>query len=307
MVQNIPNGLWPTMLTPFTNDGKVDFASLAHLIEWYVNKRADGLFAVCQSSEMFYLSLSERIDIAEFVVRQAAGRVPVIASGHISDSFEDQVRELNAIAETGVDAVVLVTNRMASPEESDEVWMDRTLKLIQKIPANTALGFYECPWPYKRVLSPKLLKQCAETNRFHFLKDTSCDIENLTGKITAVKGTGLKVFNANSATLLDSLRAGANGYSGVMANFQPELYRWLLDHWQDGGERVEEISAFLSLSSQIERQLYPVNAKYSLHRAGILGSTVCRTADNTKLTASLRLEVEQLNRLTHVYNQKYKV
>ena len=43
----------------------------------------------CQSSEIFFLSLEERIEVAKFVVERAAGRVPVVASGHISDSIED--------------------------------------------------------------------------------------------------------------------------------------------------------------------------------------------------------------------------
>lgn len=44
----------------------------------------------------------------------AGDRIPVIASGHISDSMEDQIDELRSIADTGVDAVVLVSNRLAA-------------------------------------------------------------------------------------------------------------------------------------------------------------------------------------------------
>ena len=38
-------GLWPVMLTPFTKDGEVDFASLERLIDWYERSGVDGLFA----------------------------------------------------------------------------------------------------------------------------------------------------------------------------------------------------------------------------------------------------------------------
>ena len=102
------------MLTPFTRENQVDYDALGALIEWYIQEGVSGLFAVCQSSEMFFLSLEERVGIARYCVQKAAGRVPVIASGHISDAFEDQVRELKLIGETGVDAVILITNRLAA-------------------------------------------------------------------------------------------------------------------------------------------------------------------------------------------------
>ena len=90
MTANI-KGIIPVMLTPFTEADAIDYAGLENLIEWYIANGADALFAVAQSSEMQALSLDERVALARFVVRQAAGRVPVIASGHVSESREDQL------------------------------------------------------------------------------------------------------------------------------------------------------------------------------------------------------------------------
>ena len=127
-------GVWPVMLTPFTEEGQVDYPALERLIEWYIDNGVSGLFAVCQSSEMFFLSLEERIKIAGFVKEKAAGRVPVIASGHISDGFAEQAEELRRIAETGVDAVIMITNRLAGQDESDEVWLANLKKLLAELP-----------------------------------------------------------------------------------------------------------------------------------------------------------------------------
>lgn len=60
------------MLTPF-RDGAVDYPALEALVEWYIAHGVSGLFAVCQSSEMFFLSLEERVGIARFVNEKAAG------------------------------------------------------------------------------------------------------------------------------------------------------------------------------------------------------------------------------------------
>lgn len=303
MIKNeFPGGEWPTMLTPF-RDGLVDYTALEELIEWYIAQGVSGLFAVCQSSEMFCLSLEERTAVARFVKEKVAGRVPVIASGHISDSFEDQVAELQAMTRTGVDALILITNRIAKEEESDEVWLNNLKKLMARLPENIPLGFYECPYPYKRVLSPALIRWCADTGRFFFLKDTCCDLSLIKEKLNACQGSNLKLYNANTSTLLESLRCGAAGYSGVMANIQCPLYAWLCAHPND--PKAEELSEELTICSLIERQLYPVNAKYYLSLEGLHITTETRVKDEKDFTATFRSEVEMLSRITERMRKRY--
>ena len=168
-------GVWPVMLTPFTEMGEVDYYALDYLIDWYTEKGVTGLFAVCQSSEMFYLSLKERVKMAEYIKRRAS--IPVIASGHISDGPSQQVRELVQMAETGVDAVILITNRTAQEGQASQIWIEGMEELLEQLPPITPLGLYECPYPYKRVLSQEELEFCIQTGRFRFLKDTCCDAE----------------------------------------------------------------------------------------------------------------------------------
>ncbi len=69
-------GIIPVMLTPFTADNKIDYLGLKRLIDWYIENGADALFAVCQSSEMQYLTLEERVELASFVVEYSQQRVP---------------------------------------------------------------------------------------------------------------------------------------------------------------------------------------------------------------------------------------
>ena len=79
------DGIVPVMLTPFTENNEIDYEGLGHLIDWYIENGADALFAVCQSSEMLFLSLEERVKLSQFVVEYTNNRIPVISSGHISD------------------------------------------------------------------------------------------------------------------------------------------------------------------------------------------------------------------------------
>jgi len=105
-------GIIPVMLTPFTDQGEIDYAGLERLIEWYLDKGVNGLFAIAQSSEMQFLTMAERAALGHFVVTRVAGRVPVVVSGHISDDPFSQIEELTAAAKTGADGVVLVTNHL---------------------------------------------------------------------------------------------------------------------------------------------------------------------------------------------------
>ena len=306
MKHTFPNGVYPVMLTPFTEDNKVDYKSLGRLVDWYIEKGVAGLFADCQSSEMFFLSLEERVEIGRFVKQHAAGRVPVVTSGHISDTLEDQARELTAIAETGADAVILLTNRLAKENESDEIWLNNLKKLLDMLPKDVPLGFYECPYPYKRIISPELLKWCADTGRFYFIKDTSCDIENMKAKLEVIRGTNLKLFNANSSTLYETLELGASGYSGVMANFHPELYVKLCESFRDDSGCARRIADFLTMTSFIERQVYPVNAKYYQKTIGNFESVMTRTRNPEELTATGILEIQQLLRLRDAFESALK-
>lgn len=292
------NGVWPVMLTPFTDNNSVDYESLGKLVDWYIENGVAGLFADCQSSEMFFLSLEERVKIASFVKERAAGRVPVVASGHISESLEDQAEELNAIAKTGVDAVIMITNLLAKEDESDEIWLENLKKLLDILPEDLALGFYECPYPYKRIISPELLKWCADTGRFYFIKDTSCSIENIRAKLEQIEGSHLKLFNANSSTLLETLEMGCSGFSGVMANFHTDLYVWLCENYDKEPEKARILADFLTTASLIERQVYPVNAKYAQQKMGNFSSIYTRTKEAALLNDTGKLEVEQLMRLT---------
>lgn len=291
------------MLTPFTDENEVDYPALGRLVEWYIDAGVSGLFAVCQSSEMYCLSLEESTKIAAYIVKKVNGRIPVVASGHISESFEGQVNELNRMCDTGIDALILLSNKLAAQDESDDVWLHNMDRLLLKLPESMPLGFYECPVPYKRVLSPRLTSWCAQSGRFYFLKDTCCDIELIKEKIDIIKGSNLKLFNANTTTLLDSLKLGAAGFSGVMANFHPELYSWLCRHYDENEEKSKLIASFLTIASFVERQVYPANAKYLQCELGNFNSIQTRVKDPSLLNATAVDEVHQLIFLTDYFRQ----
>ena len=299
-------GVYPTMVTPYKN-GEIDYQTVDALVEWYWKEGCDGIFAACQSSEILFLSLEERVKLTRTVVRKAKAlaecdpsRKPmqIVASGHISDAFPDQVRELNAIAAEGPDALILITNRMDIENTTDEQWIADTGKLIAQLPETLPLGVYECPKPYKRLLTEKMIKWCAGTGRFYFLKDTCCDADVIRRRLEWIKGSPLQLFNANAQTMLESAKDGAAGYCGVMANFHPALYSRLLRTETLNTKETSLLQDFLGLAATIEALTYPCCAKYYLDKyEGVTMEPDARSADIAKFTDYQKQCVDQLAEL----------
>ncbi|MGY8684379.1 dihydrodipicolinate synthase family protein [Bradyrhizobium sp. UFLA05-153] len=272
-------GIIPVMLTPFTEADAIDFQGLENLIEWYIANGADALFAVAQSSEMQFLGLEERVELARFVARKAAGRLPVIASGHISESRQDQLTELTSIAATGVDGLVLVTNRLDPKREGGTAFMDHLRWLLDRLPADLPLGLYECPAPFRRLLSDDELRFCAESGRFAILKDVSCDLATVQRRVALTKNSKLAVVNANAAIAFDAMKAGSRGFTGVFTNFHPDLYKWLMIHHSTEPALADDLSVYLALAAMAEPMGYPKLAKLYHQRLGTFSCIRSRAVD----------------------------
>jgi 4-hydroxy-tetrahydrodipicolinate synthase len=270
-------GIIPVMITPFKDSGEIDYAGLEKLIEWYIANGSDALFAVCQSSEMQFLSLKERAELGRFVVRQAAGRVPVVVSGHISDDPFSQLQELTAAAGTGADAVVLVTNHLDPKNQGSETFRGNLQWLLDRLPRDLPLGLYECPAPYRRLLSDDELRLCIESERFVLLKDVSCDLATVTRRVEMTRGTPFAILNANAAIAYDAMKAGSKGFNGVFTNFHPDLYQWLYTSGARHPALATEVSTFLVLAALSEAFGYPVLAKMYHQRIGTFDSIRSRT------------------------------
>jgi len=291
-------GVWPVMLTPFDEQRNIDWASLEKLIDWYIQSGVNGLFANCQSSEMFFLSEAESLQLTRFVLNYVDGRVPVVASGHTACGLSQQIDQVGQMAETGVDSVILISNRFAMPSEGNDVVLANLQTLTAAITDKVGLGIYECPHPYKRLLSDEVVSWCAQSGRYTFIKDTCCQIEKIRHRLALIKGSRLHIANANGQTLLASLQAGAHGYSGVMTNFHPELYVWLCDNWDTAPESAQAVSDYLSAASLLEYLDYPICAKDYQLSIGNFKSVSSRTREaGNYYSAHFQSTVQQTLRL----------
>jgi 4-hydroxy-tetrahydrodipicolinate synthase len=225
---------------------------------------------------MFFLTLQERVEIAQFVVKKTAGRIPVVVSGHISDDPHNELEELSAAADTGADAVVLVSNHFDPKNTGTGTFLGNLKWLLKRLPKDIALGMYECPYPYRRLLTDEELMFCADSGRFLFLKDVSCDLDVIKRRVALTKNSPMAIINANAAIAWDAMQAGSRGFNGVNTNFHPDLYRWLYSTGSKFPELARELAGFLVLAALSEAFGYPVLAKMYHQRIGIFSTIKSR-------------------------------
>ena len=291
-----------TMITPYKKDGSIDLETAEKYVDFYFESGIDGIFAICQSSEIFFLSLAERVELnrrvyarAKMLERDSGRRFTVVSSGHVSDTIEGQAEELNAVYQSGTDALIFITNRLDINNEGDDVFIANAEKLISMLPKDAKLGLYECPYPYKRLVTPKILDWALSTGRFYYMKDTCCDAQVIAERCEQLKGSHFQLLNANCQTLLESLRSGADGYCGIMCNYHPKLYAWMGQNFEKDPEKADLIQSFIGTFGFTEGGLpYPLTAKYHMDLCGIPTECITRKPNGGEMTEYAKSCMKQM-------------
>lgn len=284
----------PVMLTPFTEAGEIDFDGLTELTEHYLRAGAKGLFANCLSSEMYELSEDERLQLIRHVLKVADGRVPVVATGTFERNIPAQAAFIKKVHELGTEAVIVITSMMAEADEDDEV-LNRNMHELIRLTDNVPLGFYECPRPYKRLLSASQLQSFVETGRIKYHKDTCLDIVQVREKIAACAGYEFGLYDAYMVNAVASMSAGAAGLSCIQGNYFPALVVWLCDNYDrtDISDEINAVEKFFSTNMDVMHDYYPFSAKYCLQKQGLKISTICRTI-GAEMTPEILEKFDQL-------------
>ena len=77
-------GSFPPLVTPFKEDGSVDYDTYARILEWHIRNGAEALALPMPEGEDMSLRDAEQRELLAFAIAQVKGRVPVIA--HVSDA-----------------------------------------------------------------------------------------------------------------------------------------------------------------------------------------------------------------------------
>jgi 4-hydroxy-tetrahydrodipicolinate synthase len=287
----------PVMITPFNLKAKVDYDVICNLVDFYLAAGVKGFFANCLSSEMYSITEDERLELTKHIVKYVDGRVPVVATGSFGLTIHDKADFTKRIYQTGVSAVILITGHFANVDDSDEILLrnfDKMLSLTNNIP----LGMYECPAPYKRILSAEVFEKLLDTQRFIYHKDTSIKLESIQAKLEVAKqNKRLEFYDAHTPNAMHSIQMGAKGMSSISGNFYPEILVWMCEN-ANNPDKQEDVKWLQSELARVDPQIhiaYPLSAKYFLRKRGLPVRTISRAH-------ALELTPEQKQALDEVHN-----
>lgn len=201
-------GVFSLLLTPFHSDGSINWSVYDPYVDWQLEQKPHGLFGVCGSSEMKWLSLEERLELARRAV-QRAGDVPVVVTANIEPDVRDHKQEMQRIIETGVTGVVLVPPPGVGADQSQ--LGEYFAELADS--ADCPVFIYEWPMVHPYLIDADVYADLANRHNVWGIKDTTCTIEGIRAKIEGAPDS--VVYQANHPFMLDSIRAGARGIEAI--------------------------------------------------------------------------------------------
>ena len=257
------------MLTPFTESGGIDWPAYARYTEWQAARQPSALFAVCGSSEMMWLTASERAQLVSETIRHA-GDLPVIATGNLDPDIGQHADEARRIADLGAAAVVLVPPPQVSADNPR--YRDYIASLAAVVPCPVLV--YEWPLVDNYLMDAQMFAELAREGVIAGIKDTTCTYEGILAK-QRVAG-GAIVYQANTPFMLDSLEMGAQGIMAITSAAQPDLVIALWDAYHSGSASTHALHRELVYLDALLRQAYPATAKYLMNLRGVPMSTYTR-------------------------------
>lgn len=261
---DIARGVWPVMLTPFTPEKQIDWNGLERLTNWYIDQGVQGLFAACLSSESLCLSAAQRVELAKRVIGFVGGRVPVVAGVMGFPDALSRAKAAHDLVDAGAAAAVITLCDVVPQADDDNSWIAQ-IRLERSGLNDIPLGFYECPVPYHRTLTPALAEAIGDWDNLHFLKETTGNVSEMLRKKAALPS--LRVFSASSGSILEAFAAGIDGFCGLQGNLWPALFVRLFNSHKTRPDEATMIQSFLREYAWMEGRAYPASAKRLLSRA----------------------------------------
>ncbi|MCX6030858.1 MAG: dihydrodipicolinate synthase family protein [Chloroflexi bacterium] len=212
-------GMLPALLTPFDAEGNVNLTAMRDLIEWHITQDVAGFYILGSTGEGLLLSEAERRMVAEAVVQQVKGRVPVIV--HVGAITTQTACDLAAHAgQIGADAV------SAIPPFYFNVGPEGVKQHYLRIGTASSLPFYiySIPGTTGVNISVDTVRDLIKAMpTLRGMKYTAYDFYTMR-KIIELEGGRLNVVSGPDEMMLAGQAMGADGAIGTTQNILPRVF-----------------------------------------------------------------------------------
>lgn len=265
--KTIFKGIATALVTPMTEQG-IDYENFAKLVEFQINSGIDALVVCGTTGEASTLTDEEHRDAIAFVVKQTAGRVPVIAGTGSNDTA--YAIELSTHAkEAGADALLLVTPYYNKATQKGLVRMFTEITDAVDLPAI----LYNVPSRTGCNMLPKTYRELAENPRIVAVKEAGGNISAVAETINLC-GDMLDVYSGNDDQIVPIMSLGGIGGISVLSNLMPYETAKMARLYLEG--KVKESAAmqidFIPLINALFCEVNPIPAKAAMAKMGYCGS-----------------------------------
>ena len=215
MKKTVFQGVATALITPMHQDGSIDWEAFARLIEFQIGAGIGGLVACGTTGEASTLTDEEHKEVISFCVKQAKGRVPVIAGTGSNDTL--YALEMGKYAcEAGADALLIVTPYYNKATQAGLIQMYTTLAdastkpvILYNVPSRTGVS-----------IEPSTYRALAEHENIVGFKEANGNISKIVETMSYVQGK-MDMYSGNDDQIVPLLALGGKGVISVLSNVLP--------------------------------------------------------------------------------------
>lgn len=214
---SIFTGAAVAIVTPFYENGEVNYDRFAELIEYQIAHKTDAIVVCGTTGEASTLSHEEHLDVIRYCVEKVNGRIPVIA-GTGSNSTETAIYLSTEAEKYGVDGLLLVTPYYNKATQNGLYGHFKAVADSVKLP----ILLYNVPGRTGCNLAPEtIVRLCTEVQNIEGVKEASGNISQI-GKLMALADGRVDLYSGNDDQIVPILALGGKGVISVLSNVAPE-------------------------------------------------------------------------------------
>lgn len=217
MKKTIFTGAGVAIVTPFTDDNKVNFDELGRIIDNQIENGTDAIIICGTTGEGSTLSHEEHAATIDFAVKHTAKRIPVIA-GTGSNDTEYAVKLSNEAEKSGVDGLLMVTPYY---NKTSQAGLIKQYEYINDR-VSTPIILYNVPSRTGMTIKPETYLELSKLNNIVATKEASGDISAV-AKIAALCGDNLDIYSGNDDQITAIMSLGGKGVISVLSNVAPKV------------------------------------------------------------------------------------
>ena len=256
-------GAGVAIITPFYNDGGINFDELKRLIEFQIEQKIDSIVICGSTGEAATMTEEEHVAAIKFAVDTVAGRVPVIA-GTGSNDTAFGVELTKKAYDLGADAALLVTPYY---NKCTQEGLYRNYAKIAEAVPELPIILYNVPSRTNVNIGPELLKRLSVYENIIGVKE--CNFGQVP-EIYSLCGDRYAMYSGEDGLAVPMLSLGAKGVISVIANIMPRETSKMIHDYIDGdfeSARKAQID-FIPLVKAMFCEVNPIPVKEAMNILG---------------------------------------